>query len=158
MKKFVALAGAFAIILGGIATWRGSHLDAAPRTITDPHDAILKHSREAMEQLKTGGIETMLAVLQRNPTLLPKGQEKEASQFYKSTEEARNTRFGKPVGEIEFVCKQSLSESMVRFVYLEKCERGAMIWRLTYYRIAGEWHFFEFNSNDNREPWFRTVP
>ena len=159
MKKFVALAGAFAITFGGIAAWRGSHLEAAP--MTDPHDAILKHSRETMEHLKTEGIEAMFAVLFQSksmPSFLPQGQEQQAVQFYKSTQESRDKQFGKPVGEIEFVCKQVLSESMVRFVYLEKCARGAMIWQLSYYRVSGEWHFFAFNSSDKHEPWFRTAP
>ena len=47
-------------------------------------------------------------------------------------------RFGKPVG-MEFIKKEGIGKSFLRYYYLHKFENHAIYWRIDFYRPHEEW-------------------
>ena len=46
---------------------------------------------------------------------------------------------GEATGTVELVRAEAVGDALVRFVYLEKCERGALAWKFTLYRTGAGW-------------------
>ena len=178
MSKTVVLSVGIALVIGSAGVWVGvvaarqqlAEKPLAPlgppspaATRPDPqqvvakdagHDVPEKIARAAMDQLKTGDLSAMFDVLNRKTILTPTDR-REIEVKLKLAREAWIARLGKPIGEYEFVVKEVLGESFVRFVFLEKLERSAFVWRLTFYRVAGEWYWHSFGLDDNLDVRFK---
>lgn len=57
-------------------------------------------------------------------------------------------RFGKPLS-YEMVKEQKVGESLVRYVYVEKCERTAIRWTFVVYKSRDTWSFNSVAWDDN---------
>jgi hypothetical protein len=73
---------------------------------------------------------------------------------YKSQREVATLAFGKPLGEVEFVREEFVGNSLLRLIYLEKFERNAIVWRLTYYRPNGQWFLHTLSWDDKPQDLF----
>lgn len=49
-----------------------------------------------------------------------------------------NQRFGKPI-EIEFIKKEGIGKSFLRYFYLHKFQNHAIYWRIDFYKPNREW-------------------
>ena len=56
-------------------------------------------------------------------------------------------RFGKFTG-YELVEQQLVSDSLVRFVYLAKCENHPLVWRFLFYKSEDKWTLNNFTWDD----------
>ena len=65
-----------------------------------------------------------------------------------------NQRFGKSIG-YDFVEKETLGNSLVQYVYLQKFEKHVMVWRFIFYKPNDKWLFNTFYFNDQVKPLFR---
>lgn len=59
---------------------------------------------------------------------------------------------GKPIGEVEFLGRDVIGKSYVVFNYLEKFERRALAWRVTFYRAHEEWVVAGIDWNQDLKP------
>ncbi|HEV3384273.1 MAG TPA: hypothetical protein VG097_05625 [Gemmata sp.] len=57
-------------------------------------------------------------------------------------------QLGKPCGEMELVRTEAIGQSLVRFVYLEKCEGGAAVWKFSFYCAGGEWKWQDYSLGE----------
>lgn len=62
---------------------------------------------------------------------------------------------GPSTGEVEFVERETIGKSLVRFVYLEKFERMVMIWRVTFYRARDTWRPLDVDWDPNFKAFFQ---
>lgn len=62
-------------------------------------------------------------------------------------------RFGKCVG-YEFVKEQSVNDTVLRFVYIQKFERHILRWRFVFYKPEKEWLLNTFFWDDQIEELF----
>ena len=55
-----------------------------------------------------------------------------------------------PLGEVEFLAREAVGRSLVRYVYLERWGRSAIVWKLTFYRGRDDdWSLLNMNwSNE----------
>ncbi|MDF9440831.1 MAG: hypothetical protein ABS96_20195 [Lysobacteraceae bacterium SCN 69-123] len=59
-------------------------------------------------------------------------------------------RFGKPLG-YELVSTERIGQSFVRYVYLQKFEKHALRWRVSFYRPRDAWITNQFAFDDQFE-------
>lgn len=59
---------------------------------------------------------------------------------------------GKSIGEVEFLGRDVIGKSYVVFNYLEKFERRALAWRVTFYRAKEEWVVAGIDWNQDLRP------
>ena len=57
-----------------------------------------------------------------------------------------------PLGEVEFVAREAVGRSLVRYVYLERWGRSAVVWKLTFYRGRdNEWSLLNMNWSNQAD-------
>lgn len=56
-------------------------------------------------------------------------------------------QIGKSAGEFELVRTEAVGTAVVRFVYVEKGELGAAVWKFTFYRPDRDWKWSNVNIN-----------
>lgn len=82
--------------------------------------------------------------------------ENEITQLAALTEKQMNsvaTRFGKAIGS-EFIRKNSLGESFLRYSYIQKLENHATRWQITFYRPKDKWIINKVSFDDSPEKLF----
>lgn len=62
---------------------------------------------------------------------------------------------GQPLGEIDYLGRDVIGQSYVAFTYLERFERRALVWRITFYRVRDEWIASNIDWNQDISPHFR---
>lgn len=116
-----------------------------------PDDLPLQLVQEIVDKLKADDIDGVFAIAKKY-TILPENEASvidQVAQQCKFSREAMIAKFGKPLGEVELVRTESLGKSLVRYVYLEKCERLAMTWQIDFYRGKDGWWIPQFSYQDN---------
>ena len=63
-------------------------------------------------------------------------------------------RFGKSIG-YDFIEKEQLGDSLIQYVYLQKFEKHAMVWRFIFYKPKDKWLLNTWYFNDQVKPLFR---
>jgi hypothetical protein len=48
-------------------------------------------------------------------------------------------KIGKPLGQVELAARERIGTSFVKFIYLERYERSALVWSITFYRDQDGW-------------------
>ncbi len=118
--------------------------DKAPSGRTD----AAKLCEGGVAALKEGGVAKLFeASFTPGKCLLPEGDRKGAVEGFAKLREAACAPLGKSTGEFELVRTESFGSSLIRFVYLEKCERGAATWEFTVYRAQKYWQWLSLNLN-----------
>lgn len=119
--------------------------DAATRRLAD----------RVMERLKADDFAGMAALLE-SKVIWPLPVSLETS--FKKQRETSALRYGKSLGEVEFVGKEVVGRSFVRYSYLERWERHAVVWRMTFYRSSSEWLCSDVSWDDNVYERFKPAP
>jgi len=65
----------------------------------------------------------------------------------KSQMELINNRFGNFVGH-ELIKAEVISESLVKYTYISKCENHALVWNFLFYKGKDKWTLNGFTFND----------
>ncbi len=102
-------------------------------------DPLRALSDKAMAKLKDNDLPGVFEVLQAHGKWT-EDQRTDAIEDWKKRREKAAMLIGKPVGEIEFLKKEVLGKCFVRYTYLEKWEKHALVWRLIYYKPKDEWN------------------
>lgn len=107
----------------------------------------------AMAQVKAGK-PTQAYEVMRPHWPLPKA---EIDALGAQTDAQRATidaRFGRSL-DTEFVGTQKIGEAFVRFVYIERYQRHALVWQFTFYRPSDGWVVNSVSYSDQLEPLYR---
>lgn len=123
------------------------------------YEVPAKLAQEAMDGLKTGGIPGFMDVVySEKPRCLKKEDRASFELTFRRGHDAIAIRYGKPLGKNEFVRTDVVGQSLVRFVYIEKLERVALLWHLIFYRgESGEWRWVGFNMTGLLDKDFQAV-
>lgn len=104
-----------------------------------------KLARAGADALKPGGVAGLFDVtFAAGRNVIPVERGPVEKLFGKIRDDAAGS-LGKSLGEVEAVRTEVVGKSLVRFVYLDKYERGAMVWRFTLYRTDGGWKWRDVN-------------
>jgi len=152
-KPIVFLLGVgTALLFGSLTAHEPASRPAKTAAETGLPDQVI---REAMEQLKTGNVATMLEVLTRKSVLPGEDLSRTVEVLKSGRTLFFNRESGKPIGECELIRKERVGDSLMRFVILEKLERAVMIWTIRFYRLKGEWYFQGFDASDKADVFFQ---
>lgn len=61
---------------------------------------------------------------------------------------AMESRFGKSIG-YEFLSESRAGKSVIKFVYLQKFEKHAIVWQFIFYNPEGQWIMNSFKYSDS---------
>lgn len=108
-------------------------------TAVVPGDTSRHLADMAMNKLKVGDVDGAYETLIPHLTW-PEGVDHlfDARDQAKKMREAMS-RTNAPMGEIEFLARESVGKSLVRYVYLEKWDRMAVVWKFTFYHGRDGW-------------------
>lgn len=141
----------FAVALAGLAVAGTRPAGNSPTPAADPHADALRVAHEAMNKVKGNDLPAAFGVL-RAHGIWPEGELKELERIITESRERARERFGEPVGEVEFLAKETAGRSLVQFAFLEKLQRHVFVWRMTFYRPESRWMLSELNLDDKPGP------
>jgi hypothetical protein len=120
------------------------------------HEAAAAMAHAGIDRLKTDGVAGLceLAFLP-GKSVNNLADRQMATEHIQRLRDGITTRHGKSSGEFEFIRKEMIGASLVRFIYLEKLERSAVVWKLVFYRTAGVWKWKDLGVTDHLETEFR---
>jgi hypothetical protein len=124
----------------------------AQESARDPAD-VRKAADASMAKLSDGDIKGAFGDFRRS-FASPADSLSSLEITYKSQREVATLAFGKPLGEVEFIREELVGRSLLRLIYLEKFERNAIVWRMTYYRPNQEWFLHTLSWDDKPQDLF----
>lgn len=108
--------------------------------------------------LKAEGVSGLFGVVWADGKNVISAERGPAEKMFGKLRDDAAAALGKSLGEVEWVRTEAVGQSLVRFVYLEKHERGAVVWRFTLYRVGGGWKWRDVNVNGDLATSFPTRP
>jgi hypothetical protein len=114
----------------------------------EPYRGAEATAQQAADALKSNSLPKLLDVALAERNTLIKAERTEVENAFTLTRDQAIAKEGQPLGEVELVRTEAIGSSMVRLVYLEKCERGAHVWKFTLYRAGREWKWTDLKLND----------
>lgn len=139
--------------LAAMTCWQPARAQDAP--VDDGPARLL--ADQWVAKLKADDLTGMFALLNKK-LVWPLGEFTALEDSLKKQRTSLALRYGKPLGAVEFLARETVGQSFVRYVYLEKLERHAYIWRLTFYRGPKEWLVTEINCDDKPQYLFKSAP
>ena len=146
MTKPILYAGLLGGLLGGVASF------AASRVITPVAPAKQDQNLPPVPAIEARGVaESLIAKLRTGQyadfveavkQVMIFVNEKEFEMFRQRFEESRalyHGVYGQPTGDFELIGESSLRPELVRFVYLEKFQRGAVAWFFVLHHDQEKW-------------------
>jgi hypothetical protein len=129
---------------GAGGEWRWGTLSASeqygtefrPAPVTDKQ--VIALAQEAADALKEPGTAKLFDAIFGETRSLRAGDRRAADPVFTAARKNFKARGGKPL-EIEFVRTETAGRALARFVYLERGERSAQVWKFTFYRTADGW-------------------
>jgi len=112
---------------------------------------------QAMAKLKADDLTGMFAILTKR-SIWPQSEITGVEESLKKQRVSLASRYGKSLGAVEFISRDTVGQSFVRYVFLEKLERHAYVWRLTFYRGPKEWLVSDVNCDDKPQFLFKSAP
>lgn len=125
--------------------------EAAP--IAGEYAEPARMASEAMEALKADGVPGFCGVaFSGRKGSLRQSDRVACESLFDKLHAAAVAQQGKPLGDVERVRMEVVGRSLVRFIFVEKLERGVVVWFLNFYRAGDEWAWTGFNLNDKPPP------
>jgi hypothetical protein len=112
---------------------------------------------QAVAKLKADDVTGMFAVLIKK-SIWPQNEIAGVEESLKKQRQSLAPRYGKSLGAVEFIARETVGQSFVRYVFLEKLEKHAYVWRLTFYRGVKEWLLSDVNCDDKPLYLFKSAP
>jgi hypothetical protein len=129
----------------GVGLYRNTVV-AGPRT--DDTDAAHKIADEIVDKLRTDDATAAIDVLKRELPMSP-AEKDQVDPFFTRLRESIVAKYGKPIGDVEYIGSETAGKSLLRFTYVEKFERQVYVWRFTFYKASKEWKLHSFSSNEH---------
>ncbi|HEY1188320.1 MAG TPA: hypothetical protein VGE74_11720 [Gemmata sp.] len=129
---------------GAGGEWRWGTLSASEQYVTEFRAApvtdkeVVALAQEGVDALKEPGTAKLFDAMFSETRSLRGSDRRAAEPVFTGARESFKTRGGKPL-EIEFVRTEAAGGALVRFVYMEKAERSAQVWKFSFYRTADGW-------------------
>jgi len=159
--RFALIAGLLATALALSATGRepepkGTRAVPPPPADRSPGNNPGDLAEEGIKRLKADGVAGLCDVAFAPGKTVNKTDDRVlAEAHFKRLYDAILARYGKSMGEFEFLRKEVAGASVVKFTYLEKLEKSPVVWKLMFYRVSGEWKWKDIGLTDSLEPEFR---
>ncbi|HVL16282.1 MAG TPA: hypothetical protein VM529_27160 [Gemmata sp.] len=154
MTKAVFLAGVLGGLLGGVAAYAAARMFPAPPagdTAAGGAQASAPEARQVVEgflgKLRDGKYPEFVEDVKRGRTFM---SEAEFEAFKKSFVESRKVYhggFGNLTGEYDLIRETVLRPDLVRYVYIEKFERGSLVWLFVIYKTKDGWRLNTISWN-----------
>jgi hypothetical protein len=142
----VLLAALLGGLLGGVASFALARTFPAPAKPppTPPPSEARMFADDVMALLKTGKYDQFKQRVRLAFALMP---EADFENFYREgvigTRQKAAEAYG-PAGEFEFARETVMSPSLVRITYIERYERGCVLWSVVVYNSPGGWQVSAF--------------
>lgn len=153
LKKPILIAGLLGIVLGSAAMFAaGRFLKPGAQSAPTENDKAAEEARHILEEflakLKEGKNEEFMAMIKLGYTFLTEEAYRDVKQkFHNSRLEIG--LYGKPLNEFELLHQTAISPNLIQFVYLERFEHGAVIWRFVMYHGKESWRVAHLFWNPN---------
>lgn len=125
-------------------------------------DADFKDAKQVAQAgadaLKADGVAGLFDVVFADGKNVIPAERGPAEKFFTKLRADAAAALGKSLGEIEPVRTETVGKSLVRFVYLDKYERGVAVWKFTLYRVGGEWKWRDVNVTGDLANGFPATP
>lgn len=115
----------------------------------------------AMNALQEGNIREFIAAIENSTGEV---NEEKRLRFDALTQKIHQekiklaARYGEPLGKVELLKTEKISDRFIRYTVLEYHERSAAVFRITYYRPRENWTFHFLNWTDDLNPLFEKAP
>ena len=107
-------------------------------------------SESGIDALKAGGVPKLIeAIFASGKSLLPAGDRNGAVELFVKLRDTASAPLGKASGAFELIRTETCGKSLIRYAYLEKCERGGILWEFTLYRAQKEWQWLNLSLINN---------
>jgi len=159
MTKPILLAGLLGGLLGGLLSVAGNRFIAPAKS--DPAQHPSPEARAVTElylaKLKAGKTEEFMKDVKVGMVTLTEADFNDMTKRLKDTLTLYTGIFGPPTGEFELIRESAPSPSLVKLIYLQKYDRGAVGW--TFYLCRGKetWHLVEFYYSEKVSSLFSGV-
>jgi len=114
-------------------------------TVTDISE-LRKICEEIMAKVGQSDMDSAFTIMKKY-TILPEKEMDNVLQSTKTQLSLVKNRFGEFIG-YEFIKEEAISGSMIRFIYIAKCENHALPWTFIFYRAKDKWTLNYFIWND----------
>jgi hypothetical protein len=154
-KSFLAIALLFSVVM--LAIFMSERSPAMEQAKGDDFEEAQKIADEAISHLKRGEFKELFDVLAESSG---KQWSNDANMMKANISLREMADLGKPLGEVEFAGREHIGKSYVRFVYLEKFEKSALVWNLVFYKPNDKWLSKGATYNQNSQAlfeWARNV-
>jgi hypothetical protein len=135
---------------------QGSHAPLPDVPLLEMKNTVEYQANEAIDRLKAEGIVGLCKVaFAEGKTVNNPADRAGAEVHFQRLRDAMLARHGKPTGEIEFIRKEMVGKTLMRFTYLEKLEKAPVLWQFVFYRVGGVWKWKDLGVSDNFEAEYR---
>jgi hypothetical protein len=158
LARPILIAGLLGGLLGGMASFAASRLikPAKPVVELTAKERATEEARHIVEaflaMLKEGKSEKndeFMIQVQLAHTFLPNEQFKPFKEKFDNTRKLFPQVLGPSLHEFELLKEAASSTDLVAFVYLEKYERGAVVWKFVMYRGNDQWRVAYLDYSEN---------
>lgn len=150
MTRAILIAGVFGGILGGVVSFAASRLIKPIEPVkADPPPTPAREVAEAyISKLRSGKNDEFITDVRTGMALIT---EQEFAAFKQEFSDSRNrfsVMFGSRTGEYELVRESIISPSLARVIFLEKYERGGVLWFFVVYQCKDGWRLAGVSWNE----------
>jgi hypothetical protein len=155
LRRPILIAGLLGGILGGGGSFAASHFikPASPPKVPTAKELAAKEAREIVEEylaiLKADKKEEFIAQVKKGQTYMPDQTFAEVKKRFENSRIVVLQTFGSSLHEFELLHETASSPDLIQFVYLEKFERGPIVWRFIMYRGKDSWKLAYLNWFDD---------
>lgn len=109
---------------------------------------IREFTDKVMKQVSSGDLNGGLSLISDAYTIVPKAELEALKGQAMLQVPVMESRFGKNIG-YEFLSESSAGKSVLKFVYLQKFEKHAIVWHFVFYKPKDKWLMNSFNYSDS---------
>lgn len=143
-----ALISGFTLVVTGLLRLRADDEPAIPA----PAQLVAK----MIERLRTKNVEGLFTIA-KEQLIHDKSGFDEIIRYYEAAQSSVKARHGESLGEVELISKDVIGNSFNRFIYLERFERHAIVWRFDYYRGRNGWGLTQLTFDDKTADLYKPV-
>jgi len=109
---------------------------------------IREFTDKVMNQVASGDLKGGFNLISDAYTVVPKAELEALTGQAMLQVPAMESRFGKSIG-YEFLSESRAGKSVIKFVYLQKFEKHAIVWQFIFYNPKGQWIMNSFKYSDS---------
>src|SRR5262249_33267142 len=137
------LGGAVSGLASAVVVWHMTRHDTPPATEPTPTSEAERATKAVVEtllsKLKAGDLDGFASAARERMVGIDEPRFQQLRTHLVESRKQYQADYGNPTGEFELLSQQSASPSLVRLVYLEKFEKGGVVWYFFLYRAKDGW-------------------